>query len=442
MAAEVIAEIEGLVGPGAAEGLDFEAIEMAARRRVLSVAARAVARRLNADHSDHHGPTFPCPCGKAARYAGRRSKALQTVLGEMRLERAYYHCDSCQAGFCPRDRALGFEGTSLSPAVTRMIAAVGASASFQESSTLLAELAGLRLDAKQVERTAEAVGAEIAEDERTIVESVADPAPAPTLYLGLDGTGIPMRPEELAGRAGKQPDGSAKTREVKICALWSAEGRDAEGLPVRDTGSVTYSAAIESAALSDTEATYPAFALRVLRETTRRGFDRARRQGILGDGAPWIWKLADEHFPDAIQILDRYHAKEYLTRAAQAIWGADSEIGRQWAQERHAELDAGDLDALVRAYSVHASTNEEARNCVDYLRANRHRMRYPAFHAAGLCTSTGVLEAGCRVVVAQRLKRSGMHWTSRGANRILALRAARLSHRFEDFWQRRRQPAA
>jgi hypothetical protein len=248
-----------------------------------------------------------------------------------------------------------------------------------------------------------------------------------------------MRPDELAGRCGKQSDGSAKTREVKLCCIWSAETRDAEGRPQRDVGSVSYSAAIETAALRDTDPGISPFARRVLREAHRRGFERARRRIMLGDGAPWIWKLTDEHFPGAIQIVDRYHAKEHLSRAAQEIWGAVSAIGRAWAAERHAELDAGKLDALISAYSRHAATNEEARKCVDYLQTNRDRMRYPEFQAVGLCTSTGVLEAGCKVVVGQRLKRSGMHWTLRSANRILALRCARLGRRFEGFWKRRAQ---
>jgi hypothetical protein len=252
----------------------------------------------------------------------------------------------------------------------------------------------------------------------------------------MDGTGIPMRTAELRGRPGKQPDGSAKTREAKLCAVWSAEQRDERGLAVRDAGSVSYSAAIESAAIHDTDVDYPAFAQRVLREAHRRGFERARRQVILGDGALWIWNLASEHFPRACQIVDRFHAKQHLSEAAKAIWGADSALGREWGAERHAELDRGELKAIVSALRTHAAREPEARRCIDYIARNRQRMRYPDFHRQGLCTSTGVLEAGCKVVVATRLKRAGMHWTLRGANAILALRCAKLSNRLKDFWQR------
>jgi len=357
--------------------------------------------------------------------------------------RAYYHCAACAQGFCPRDRALGLAGGALSPAVTRMVGTAAALGSFAESSELLAALAGLAVDAKQVERTAEALGEAIAADEQQHVAPAADAELAPTLYLGLDGTGVPMRPAELTGRAGKQADGTAKTREVKLCTIWTAEGRDAEGVPVRDAGSVSYSAAIERAATRDTDPTTSAFAQRVEREAIRRGFDRARRQAVLGDGAAWIWNLAAEAFPAALQIVDRFHAKEHLSGVAKVLYGTPSDLGDAWVQARHAELDAGQLHqivaALVAQYRARRDSmkREELRKCIGYLWANRRRMRYPAFRTQGLCTSTAVVEAGCKVAIGARLKRAGMHWSVRGANAIIALRCCKLSGRFEDFWERR-----
>ncbi len=404
------------------------------------MAARAVARRLNADTRDHAGPAVACPCGQAARYAGRRTKTFTSVLGELTLERAYYHCASCARGVFPRDRALGLPDTSLSPAVTRMVGLSAAMVSFEESGELMRELAGVPVDAKQVERTAEALGREMAEDERTVVEPSGPPAP--TMYLGLDGTGVPMRAAELVGRPGKQPDGAAKTREVKLVTVWTAEGRDDDGTPVRDAGSVTYSAAIESAATRDTDEVPSEFAQRVTREARRRGFDQAQRGAVLGDGALWIWNLADEHFPGALQIVDLFHAKQKLSDAAKAVYGATSTLGAHWAKQRHDELDEGQIDAVLAALGVHAQAHDEARKALDYVTRNRPRMRYPAFRAQGLCTSTGVVEAGCKVAIGTRLKRAGMHWIVAGADAIIALRCCKLSGRFEDFWERRAAAAA
>jgi hypothetical protein len=424
------------------ENLDLEALELAVRQQVLQLAGRAVEQRINADLSDAQGSQLACPCGKKARYAGRRSKQVHSVLGPLRLERAYYHCSSCGHGFCPRDQHLQIENTSLSPAVTRMVGTVGAMVSFQEGSELLTELAGVAVDAQQVERTAEALGAEIAEDERQHSEP-CDALPLPqTLYLGMDGTGIPLRAEELLGRSGKQPDGSAKTGEVKLCTIWSAESLDEEGTPIRDAGSVSYSAALESARALDTAAARAPFAERVWREATRRRFCQAPRRVVLGDGAVWIWNIADDQFPDATQIVDRYHAKQHLSDLGKALYGLTNPRAAQWAERRKEELDSGKFAVLLTAIRRQTSRSEEARCCLHYFQTNRERMRYPEFHAQGLCTSTGVVEAGCKVAIGTRLKRAGMHWTLRGSNAIIALRCAKLSGRFQDFWERRTEQKA
>ena len=400
-----------------------------------------MAQRLNEDLSDHSGSTRACPCGQTAHYAGRRPKTFTTLLGPLTLERAYYHCDACCTGHCPRDQALGLQATSLSPATTRLVGLTAAEVSFAKASELLAVLAGVGVETRQVERCAEALGREVAADERAVTEQTA-PAPAPTMYLGLDGTGVPVRPAEVEGRRGKQPDGSAKTREVKLVTLWTAEGRDKEGRPIRDPGSVSYNAAVESAASRNTDPQPAAFAKRVYREAQRRGFDTAAHQVVVGDdGAPWIWNLSAEQFPGAIEIVDIYHAKQHLCDVAKAIYGAGTDLAGQWAKDRHAELDDGRLPALVAALRSHAETTPEARKCIHYVFGNRHRMRYPQFRARGLCVSSGVVEAGCKQIGA-RLKRAGMRWTVAGANAIIALRCCILSGRFEDFWERRAVNAA
>jgi hypothetical protein len=436
---EIVEEIETLLGRQAVADLDFEALEIAARRQALRLAARALEQRLNADLTDHAGPELPCSCGGLAQYHGRHGKTFESVLGPLHLERAYYHCAKCQSRFCPRDRQLRLEMFSLTPGVLRMTGSTAALVSFEESSALLHELAGVAVSVSQVERAAEALGAEIAADERSCVEPMGEVAP--TIYLGMDGTGVPMRKSEVAGRVGKQSDGSAKTREAKVVTMWTAESRDEEDKPVRDPGSITYSAAIESAAAPGTSPERSEFAERALREATRRGFTQAARCLVLGDGSAWIWNTAAELFPQAIQILDRFHAKEHLSKVGKIIY-RDNKQGKKWIQRRYDELDEGRLKSLLKALDRHAIKYQEALECADYIRNNRHRMHYPEFHQQGLCTSTGVVEAGCKVVIGTRLKRAGMHWIVSGANAIIALRCSKLSGRYEDFWERRLERAA
>jgi hypothetical protein len=438
---DAVQEIETLLGRQAVEDLDLEALELAIRQQVLQLAGAAVEQRLNADTSDERGWRTRCACGQEARWVGRRSKRVHSVRGPLQLERAYYHCSSCGHGFCPRDEQLGIENTSLSPALTRMVGTVGAMVSFQEGSELF-ELAGVPVDAKQVERTAEALGKEIAEDERHCTEPCDALALPQTLYLGMDGTGIPLRAEELVGRTGKQPDGSAKTGEVKLCTIWSAESLDEQGTPIRDEGSVTYSAALESACALDTAAARSPFAQRVWREAARRRFCQASRTVVLGDGALWIWNIADDQFPGTTQIVDRYHAKEYLSDLGKALYGPTAPRAAQWAERRKEERDTGKFPAPLNAIRRQVPRSDLARRCLHYFKTNRERMRYPEFHTQGLCTSSGVVEAGCKVAIATRLKRAGMHWTKPGSNAIIALRCSKLSGRFQDFWERRSERRA
>jgi hypothetical protein len=297
---------------------------------------------------------------------------------------------------------------SLTPGVLRMTASTAALVSFVESSSLLRELAGVEVSASQVEPSAEALGAEIAADERTCVEPTGEVAP--TMYLGMDPYG--RSHAHLRGCRSRwqtvrwlrqDPRGQARHH----LDFWTAESWDDQGKPMRDPGAITCSAAIESAAAHDINPERSDFAERVLREATRRGFTEALRCALLGDGSTWIWKTGH---PKAIPILDRYHAKETLHRTAQSIFGAPSQNSKPWATGRCAELDDGKLSAIVHALRPHMTSSNEATTCAMYIIHNRRRMRYPKFHAQGLCTSTGVLEVGARSQSRPRLKRSGAHW--------------------------------
>jgi len=416
-------------------------MESLIKKKVLHVAAKFLEKMLIKDTSDYKGAVTTCIfCGQEARYVSHNAKTFTTVLGDITLKRAYYYCPSCAHGFCPKDYTLGFDDSSLSPGVTRMVSLVASAGSFLEGSKLLSALSAIIVSEKCVERTAKKIGSAIATDEVVYVEE--KPNLSDTMYAGVDGTGIPMRKDELIDRAGKQSDGTAKTREVKQCVVWTADSRDAKGNPTRDPGSVSYSAAIESCAWSDTCKDTPPFAYRVERELTRRGYFHAQRQVFIGDGAPWIWNLAAMIAPNALQIVDLYHAKEHLSQLAGAIFGSKSELSRKWADERCFDLESGNLDALLSAISCHTSrigeVGKQAARVFDYFTSNRYRMRYDYFRSLGLCVGSGVVEAGCRVVIGQRLKRSGMFWSLNGANAIIALRSSLLSGRFDEFWTRYR----
>jgi hypothetical protein len=392
---------------------------------------------INADGGGYRGRTIPCEKGHYYEFVEYRYKELLTVLGPVAVKRAYYYDQGCQAGWCPKDHTLDIEGTSYSSGVRRMISKVGAYRSFGLGHEDLYELAGIRVSAKEVERISQMVGHQTeafqaADGQAWLLGQVVSIIPVFRLYVGLDGTGVPVVKKETVGRPGKGKDGQAKTREVKLGCVFTQTGFDQEGRPVRDEGSTSYTGAIEAA---------ETFGQRIYQEAIRRGMDRAGEVCVLGDGASWIWHIADEHFYGATQIVDLYHAREHYWNVAKACFGQNMESLHQWTEERHQELDDGlveeVMEAIHKCLCLPGSDKSVCEREIGYFGKNKERMRYADFRKRGLFVGSGVLEAGCRTVIGQRLKQSGMHWTVRGANSIIALRCCIMSNRWEDFWENR-----
>jgi hypothetical protein len=325
----------------------------------------------------------------------------------------------------------------LSPGVRRIMARVGTYRAFGLGHVDIKEMAGIEVTAKEIERVCSKLGqqAEAFFDHQAseaVSEKIIPIQPVPKAYLCMDGTGVPMVKKELVTRRGKAKDGTAKTREAKLGCVFTQTGFDEEGRPVRDEASTGYVGAIETA---------EDFGKRLYAEAIRRGVDRAKEVVVLGDGAPWIWNIADECFPGAVHIIDLYHAREHYWNAGRAVLDHDTAKLQMWAEKRRKELDKGDVEKVIEAIrQLSPSTDhgkEVCKKTIAYFEKNKDRMRYHVFRKRGFFVGSGVLEAGCRSVIGQRLKQSGMHWTVDGANSIIALRCCFFSNRWEDFWEHR-----
>lgn len=275
-----------------------------------------------------------------------------------------------------------------------MMATVGSEASFERGRAQLELLAGIDVTVKAVERNAEAIGDDIAQIEK------------------------------------------ARTREVKIAAVFTQTTTAEEGRPVRDEASTTYTAAIENAA---------EFGRRIYTETWERGWSRAAKKVTIGDGAEWIWHIADQHFPGAIQNVDIYHARQHLWELARALYPNEETKQKYWIMRQQAKLDAGQTAQLVRSLRTINATNPELADKIrveaDYFERNQERMQYPSFRSHHLFIGSGVIEAACKTVIGSRLKQSGVFWTLRGTNPIIALRCHQLSRKVEDYWASRSRAA-
>jgi hypothetical protein len=419
--------------------LDLEAVELALRTALHSAGAAGLSELLR-----EAGPiptTAPCTCGHPARYKDMRRKPILTVLGPAHMLRAYYWCSHCRQGKFPADGARDIENTDFSPGVRRMLALVGSEcSSFDHGRQQMELLADLEVTAKAVERVTETIGADIARCQQEAIQQtmqldlpVAVGQAIRTMYVEMDGTGLPMVAKETQGRSGKGEDGRAHTREAKLGCVFTQTTVDDQGRPVRDEQSTTYTGAIETA----TE-----FSRRIYTEAHQRGWNRAQLKVVMGDGADWIWNICEEQFPGAIQIVDLFHARQHLWDLGGQFHPNDEKSKRKWVMPLQRLLDQGKIEKLVaklRHISPdHSELDAAVRTEANYFERNAERMRYPKFRKQNLFVGSGVIEAGCKTVIGSRLKRSGMFWTVCGANAVIALRCCRHSRQLDDYWEHRR----
>ena len=361
--------------------------------------------------------------------AGYRSKTVLLNVGWIKLRRPYLRHPARGHGRCPLDSAWGFV-ESYSPEVARLACrAATVAGSYEAASQDLLTYAGLRLDARQLQRLVGQIAPVMNRWRQK--QGPAPQAPAgEVMCVGTDGTGAPMRRPYLRGRKGKK-GGRARTREVKVGTVFThRKPTTLEQRPERDHGSTSYLAALVSA---------DQFGPMLRHEAIRRGLGSAKTVVFLGDGAVWVWKLARNYFPGAVCILDYYHACEHLNLLAAALYGEGTGVAKRryrlWKKWLLKDRVADIIQQATGDLPRKASARKPAQLQINYLVRNRDKLLYKTFRNAGYFIGSGVVEAGCKIVVGQRFKQSGMLWSRAGAEHLLAIRCALLSGWFDDFWK-------
>lgn len=403
-----------------------EAIELGLREALLKD-GRRLLEQLYAD-PELSIPNHASRPGEK-RHPGRKLQ-MHSIFGPVELHRDYFYSEEAGTGRFPLDEALGLV-ESFSPALVRLTSRMAAREGYQAASEDVAALAGLSIEGRQIHRLVNQVGAKVA----SALEAGPnlDPKPIPVMYVEVDATGVPMVADELAGRKGKQEDGSSKTREAKLGCVFTQTKPDAEtGLPVRDPDSTTYTGNFLTA---------EEFGGRIRHEALRRGLGQAVKIVFLGDGAAWIWELARVNFPSAIWIVDLYHALERLHKLCQGLYANQSSwitrTEEKWKQmlknDQVLELIAA---ARKRLDDLGPQTDDSLEKQIAYFENQQTRMLYQTYRDQGLFYGSGVVEAGCKAVIGQRLKESGMFWTESGATNVLTLCCALKGHRWDECWNR------
>jgi len=320
------------------------------------------------------------------------------------------------------------------------MAKVASKEAFQEGSKTLKEFSEITVGAKDIERISQGIGEEIIDLEKTESEkliasmNIYEPNKTiPIMYISVDGTGVPVTKKEVKDRKGKQEDGRAKTREAKLGCIFTQVCTDEKGFPIREKDSTTYIGGIE---------TTEEFGKKLEIESLKRGLYSAKETVFIGDGAKWVWGIAETYFHNATQILDFYHAKEHLMELIDAIYKSNNRKNKRLNSDTarlSKFLEKGRIEKIIHfAERLNPNDEKEISKQIGYFRDNIERMRYEYFREKGFFIGSGVIEAGCKTVVGKRFKQSGMFWSVKGANKLLALRCNLLSNnRFEDFWDKR-----
>jgi len=359
-----------------------------------------------------------CPCGAAARYVRQRPAQVLTVLGTVSITRAYYHCLHCGHGHAPLDRQLGYCAGSTSAGLEEVLALLGATAdSFEEAATLLDKLTLVRVCPNLARVATERLGASVqATAQQTVAAAWGGTLPVavttpPRLYLSMDGVLV-------------QTDQG--WREYKLGIAYTTATR-----PSRDHPGQVEIHAQELSFVGDvTDAA--TFGQLLWCEAARRGVLAAQEVVVVADGAHWIWNLVAEHFPEATQIVDWYHASQYVWNVAQAIYGEQAARARRWAKRQLAALWEGRVDQVLKAFAVHQARGQAVEEAITYYTNHQHRMRYAEYRARGLQIGSGSVESGCKQVITARLKQAGMRWSLAGARAVAAVRTALKSQRWPE----------
>lgn len=408
-------------------------------------------------------------CGHRQRLVGMRPRQVLTLLGEITIERAYYQCleadesqeeTRCSHGEAPFDASWGLRSKRSSPGVQKAVSYLAAHLTNEGVAEALSRLLPLQISSRQVGHVSQPIGEEFEQWEEQRAQALLQQGthphtseaeqqerqaePIKRLYIEMDGVLARLRRGSVPlEKAEREREGDVY-REIKVGAVFVAEpGRERSelvpGVFVDTPGPIQYTAR---------RTTAEDFAARIYALAHHAGLPRASQVVVLGDGAKWIWRLAEEQFPGALQIVDEYHARQHVWNVARAAFAAEPDQRDSWACRVIEVLSEGKVEEVIAAIEQlpplspepgHAKSVPETE--AEYFRSNRQRMRYPLFREQGIHLGSGIAEAACKTVVSTRAKRSGMRWTPEGLDAVLALRTTVLNKEFDRRWQAIREVA-
>ena len=461
---KLVEEIESI------EDGNLKELEQKIYQGVLELGRKLFQCRINHSEKKAAGKQVG-ECGHEQHLVDYRTKQILTMMGKVEFKRAYYQCQRegeqkgekdeqkqhCP-GRAPADQIWGIDQRRTTPGVQEAVGYLCARLTFEEAAETFSRFLPLKMSARQAQNLMEPVGKALADEEEKVLKALFEQAAhkhtsvheqqehlalksVERLYIETDGIMERLRRGTVEMEEKEKTRKGDVYREMKVGVIFEAErGRERSELAPDVWIDTPKENSMRYVARRTAKGDFDQLLYGLARQS---GLEQARQVVVLGDGAPWIWKLASEHFPEAVQIVDLYHAQEHVWQVAHAVYGPQTEAAAAWARNACDLLVYGKIEELVTAIAVLppiAPNPGESRSvpekAVDYFTTNAERMRYPTFRAQGMHVGSGIAEAACKTVVATRLKRSGMRWTSDGLDALLPLRTAVLNQTYDDFWKK------
>jgi hypothetical protein len=394
---------EGEVGVGS-----LGEMEVAVKEMLHEVGNAVLEQWIEGQDEKYPADERGCECGGVAHYVRRREGVSLTLLGRVHYRRSYYVCETCHAGHYPVDQQLGIKPGQMSEEVVKVAALLGVEDAYGSSREALRQTTLLELSPNSIRQACHQIGQQVEAREAEALEhsqmlsaqlaQVRQVQPEARVYGSMDGYLVRFE------------DG---WHEMKAGAFWTtdAQGRAQALEYYTDTASADE------------------FSHLVWARGFARGANLARELVFVADGARWIWRIVAAHFPNAIQIVDWYHASAYLGKIAHAAFGEHPPHASAWLDTQQTHLYEGRLaSVLVACRAVACLAPKPVADARSYFAANRTRLRYAKFRKMGLQIGSGSMESGCKQIALERLKIAGAQWSVDGARKLAKARAAFLSH--------------
>lgn len=412
-----------------AEKQGIHEMEQTMRELVKAAAGLGLQQAIEQGEERYAQKEIECACGAKAKFVSNRAAVLWTVFGKVGYQRRYYLCTECHQGQSPLDQKYRIVPGQVTQALASLLGVLGVEVAFEEASQLAERFLLFRVSDNTVRKQTEGYGNAQAQAEKEWMEKAEDEPSLQVrersleyrsgrIYASIDGAHVPLQQE---------------WRELKTLCWYHVEPtpKNHSGQPVGEQNHLHAKDVQYYCDIMEAEQ----FGRLLWATGIQNNVDTYEEVVFVSDGAVWIWRLVEHYFPQAVQIVDWYHACQYLAPIAEAAFGAGASQAQEWLTQVQTDLWEGRIQEVLlacRTFLPHAHARPFAEKAITYYANNEKRMDYARFRQQGYLIGSGTIESTCKQIAAARLKCSGARWTLAGVIATAKARAAWLSNAWDN----------